>query len=196
MIQIPTKCTYRKGKTEFQVFFSFFMDSISSQFFFYKTMRKNDFFSRKCWSGNRKKGALVFFDSVSGDKNRDYRTNWIEYESHLILQSVSSDFHSFFCDFHTVFLAHPINPKALVVFCIFQGLIHIFKDNFTKFQGNSRTKGTFLNSRSFPGPRLNSRTFPGLCKPVHNKDAFPFTACGVTKFKTEFGSFLFWPFFF
>ena len=29
---------------------------------------------------------------------------------------------------------HPINPKGLVVFYIFQGLIHIFKDDFTKFQ--------------------------------------------------------------
>ena len=27
-----------------------------------------------------------------------------------------------------------MNPKGLVVFYIFQGLIHIFKDDFTKFQ--------------------------------------------------------------
>ena len=40
-----------------------------------------------------------------------------------------------FCYFHIVFV-HPINPKGLVVFYIFQGLIHIFKDNFTKFQDN------------------------------------------------------------
>ena len=32
-------------------------------------------------------------------------------------------------------------------FYIFQRLIHIFKDDFTKFQYNSRTKGTFFQIR-------------------------------------------------
>ena len=70
--------------------------------------------------------------------------NRIEYESHLALLCVSSDFHSFFCNFNTVFFAHPINPKGVVVFYIYQGLIHSFKDDFTKFQDISRIKGTFF----------------------------------------------------
>ena len=53
-------------------------------------------------------------------------------------------FIQFFCDFDTVFFAHPINPKGLFVFYILQELIYIFKDDFTKFQDNSRTKGTFF----------------------------------------------------
>ena len=39
-----------------------------------------------------------------------------------------------FLRFSYSFFAHPINLKELVVFYIFQGLIHISKDNFTKFQ--------------------------------------------------------------
>ena len=34
-------------------------------------------------------------------------------------------------------------------FYIFQRLIHIFKDDFTKFQYNSRTKGTFFKFEAF-----------------------------------------------
>ena len=52
-----------------------------------------------------------------------HKLNRIEYESHLTLQDVSSDFHSVFfyfhtvfCDFHTVFLYYPINQKELIVF--------------------------------------------------------------------------------
>ena len=86
--------------------------------------------------------------------------NRIEYESHLDLRRVSSDFSLIFCDFHT-FFAHSINPKGLVVFSIFQGLIHIFKDILQI----SRTKGTFSNSMSFLGPWSNIRTFPGLPEP-------------------------------
>ena len=64
-----------------------------------------------------------------------HKLNRIEYEPHLALRRVSSDFHSFFLRFSlSFFFAHPINPKGLVVFYIFQGLIHIFKDIFTKFQ--------------------------------------------------------------
>ena len=72
--------------------------------------------------------------------------NRIEYESHLVLRRVSSLFHSvFFYDFDTVFLY----SKGLVAFCNFQGLSHIFKDGFTKFQDNSRTKGTFFIFKEF-----------------------------------------------
>ena len=86
---------------------------------------------------------------VMGTKQfSDKTTHRQQYELHLALWRISSDFNLvFFCDFHTVFLAHPINLKGLVVFFfIFQRLIHIFKDDFTKFQDNSRTKA---------GPRPN-----------------------------------------
>ena len=42
-------------------------------------------------------------------------------------------------------------------FYIFQRLIHIFKDDLTKFQDNSRTKGTFFQGQG--------QFFPGLCEP-------------------------------
>ena len=46
----------------------------------YNTTRKCTFFSRKdeVEIQKNKKGALVFFDSNSSDKTRDYRTNWVE----------------------------------------------------------------------------------------------------------------------
>ena len=88
-----------------------------------------------------------------------HKLNKIEYESHLSLRCVSSCFHSFFCDFHTnFFLAYPVNPKGLV-FYIFQGLIHIFKDDFTKFQDKMHffgIPGVFQEKKS------KSRTFPGI----------------------------------
>ena len=63
----------------------------------------------------------------------------------------------------TQFFAHPINLKGLVVFYIFQRLIHIFKDEFTKFQDSSRTKGTFFQ---IPGDFQDQGQFyPGLCEP-------------------------------
>ena len=79
------------------------------------------------------------------------KLNSIEYESHLALGHVSSDFHSvFFFQFSQFFFAHPINLKGLVVFLyFFQRLIHIFKDDFTKFQDNFRTKGTFCKFQEF-----------------------------------------------
>ena len=61
----------------------------------------------------------------------------------------------FFCDFHTVFFAHPINLKGLVVFLYFQRLIHMFKDDFKKFQDNSRTKGTFFKFQEFSRTKVN-----------------------------------------
>ena len=61
------------------------------------------------------------------------KLNRIEYELHLALQRASSNFNSVFAIYTQFFFAHPINPKGLSVF-YFQGLIHIFKDNFTKFQ--------------------------------------------------------------
>ena len=52
--------------------FSFFKDSISSQFVLNNA--KNALFSAE----NIEVKRLVFFDPDSGDKKRDYRTNWIE----------------------------------------------------------------------------------------------------------------------
>ena len=63
----------------------------------------------------------------------------------------------FFFAIPTQFLAHPINLKGIVGFYIFQRLIHIFKDNLTKFQDNPRTKGTFFQDQG--------QIFSGLCEP-------------------------------
>ena len=72
---------YRNWKTELQDFsriipglFSIFKDSISSQFCI--KQRKNALFFSQKYPNE----ALDFFDSDTGYKNRDYRTNWIEYE--------------------------------------------------------------------------------------------------------------------
>ena len=51
--------------------FLFFKDSISSQFCITQRL-KVDFFSAR---SSEMKGALDFFDSDTGDKNQDYRTN-------------------------------------------------------------------------------------------------------------------------
>ena len=70
-----------------------------------------------------------------------------------------SIFLQFLCDFHTVFFAHPINLKGLVLFYIFQRLIHIFDDDFTKFQDRRhffQIPGVFQDHGQF---------FPGLCEP-------------------------------
>ena len=103
--------SYGNGKTEFQDFsrtipgfFSFFKDSISSQFCI-KQRENAVFFSLKTSKWKYTKGALVFFDSDSSDK-KTHKLNRIEYKSHLTLQHVSSDFHSFFYDFQTVFFLH------------------------------------------------------------------------------------------
>ena len=54
--------------------FSFFKDLISSQFCITQRFKVHFFQSEaEKWIG-----ALHFFDSDTGDKNRDYRTNWIE----------------------------------------------------------------------------------------------------------------------
>ena len=58
---------------------------------------------------------------------------------------------------HSFFSASHKSERNSCIFYIFQRLIHIFKEDLTKFQDNSRTKGTF-----FPVPRPN---FPGLCEP-------------------------------
>ena len=47
-------------------------------------------------------------------------------------------------------------------FYIFQRLIDIFKDDFTKFQYNSRTKGTFFQIRGVFQDQ--GKIFPGLCE--------------------------------
>ena len=51
--------------------FSFFKDSISSQFSYNTTFKSGPFSAR---SGEMK-GTLDFFDFDTSDKNRDYRTN-------------------------------------------------------------------------------------------------------------------------
>ena len=69
---------------------------------------------------------------------------------------------------------HPINLKGLVVFYIFQRLIHIFKDDFTKIQDNSRTKGTFFQ---IPGVFQDQDQFQGLFQVCAN----PVTGYGFFK---------------
>ena len=81
-------------------------------------------------------------------------------------------FTQFFAIFTQFFFVHPINLKGLVVFYIFQRLIYIFKDYFTKFQDNSWTKGTFLEFQ-FSTNKVKfkdfSRSVPTLWKTgVHN----------------------------
>ena len=51
-----------------------------------------------------------------------------------------------------------MNSKGLV-FYIFQGLIHIFKDDFTNFQDNSRTKGTFIKFQEFSETKVKFKDF-------------------------------------
>ena len=79
-------------------------------------------------------------------------------------------FTHFFCDFDSfffVFFAHPINPKGQVVFYIFQGLTHTFKDDFTKFQDHSRTKGSFFQ---IPGVFQDQGQIPGVFRSVGTLD--------------------------
>ena len=68
------------GKQKSKTFPGLFQDFFILQgpdFFqiLYGTTFKKDFFSAR---SGKMKGALDFFDSDTGDKNRDYRTNWIE----------------------------------------------------------------------------------------------------------------------
>ena len=69
--------SFWNGKTEFQGFsrtFSFYKDLNSAQFCITQRLKVH-FFKPEA---SKYKGALDFFDSDTGDKNRDYRTNWIE----------------------------------------------------------------------------------------------------------------------
>ena len=150
----------RNGKTEFQdysrAFFSFFKISISSQFCI-KQHKKCTFFSRKHRSEKAHSFSLILILVI---KNRTlHKLNRIG-----VTPCSWTCIKWFSLSFQKVFFAHPINPKGLV-FYIFQGLIHIFKEILQ----NSRTipgqKALFSNSRNFPRPRSNSRTFPGLCEP-------------------------------
>ena len=76
-------------------------------------------------------------------------------------------FTQFFAIFIGFFFAYPINPIGLVVFYIFQELIHIFKDNFTKFKDNSSTKGTFFQ---IPGVFSDQCQIQGLFQVCTNPD--------------------------
>ena len=57
----------------------------------------------------------------------------------------------FFCTSH--------KSEGLVVFYIFQSLIHIFKDDFAKFQDNSRTKGSFFKFQEFFRTKVRLKNF-------------------------------------
>ena len=65
---------YENEKTEFQDFF-FIFQGLNFFQILYKTTRKNALFSALNVEVEIEKGALVFFDSDSGDKNWDYFTN-------------------------------------------------------------------------------------------------------------------------
>ena len=129
--------------------FFIFQGPISSNFCV-KQREKMHFFQTEA---SKWKGTLNFFDSDTDDKNRDYCTNRIEYESHLTLRRVFSYFHSVYAIFTQVFFAHPINLKGLVVYLIFFKDLFIFsglilqnsrtKSTFFKFQESSRTKVKF-----------------------------------------------------
>ena len=58
--------------------------------------------------------------------------------------------------------AHRINPtewKRIGVFYYFHGKVHIFKDNFTKFQDNSRTNGTILKFQEISRTKVKFKDF-------------------------------------
>ena len=61
------------------------------------------------------------------------------------------------------FFAHPINLKGLVVSYIFRRLIHIFKDDFTKFHENSRPKDTFFKFKEFFRTKVKIQVLFQVC---------------------------------
>ena len=72
----------------------------------------------------------------------------------------------FFCDFHTVFFAHPINLKGLVVFLYFSKTNSCFQGCFYKILGQFQDKRHFFQ---IPGVfQDQGQIFPGLCKPCKN----------------------------
>ena len=80
-------------------------------------------------------------------------------------------FTQFFCDFQTVCFAHPINPIGLV-FYIFQGLIHIFKDDFYKIPGQFQ-EGTYLKFQEFSRTKVKFKDISSLCEPLSDKNDSP-----------------------
>ena len=66
-------------------------------------------------------------------------------------------FIQFFCDLHTVFLAHPINLKGLVVFLYFSKTNSYFQGRFYKIPGQFQDKRHFFQDQG--------QIFPGLCEP-------------------------------
>ena len=157
--------SYGNGKTEFQDFFrtfSFFKDSISSQFCI-RQSENAPFFQPEA---SRWKGALDFFDSDTGDKNQDYRINWIEKNSSCtsLFDVYLAIFSQFFLRFSHSFSAHPINLKGLVVFLYFSKTNSYFQEWFVQ---NSRTKGSFFsNSMSFPRQGQIQGLFQVCANPV------------------------------
>ena len=98
---------------------------------------------------SKRKAALDFFDSDTGDKKRDYRTNWIEYQWHLALRRVSSYFHSVFFAIFTGFFCASHKSERTSCILYFSKTNSYFKNDFTKFQDNSRKKGTFFQIPRF-----------------------------------------------
>ena len=172
MLIVCTGFVMGNGKKEFQDFFIF--QGLNFFPISYKTMWKNALFQPKI---SKWKGALVFFDSDSGDKNLDYHTNWIEYESHLALGRVSSDFHSVLGNFTKFFCASHKSERTRILY--FSRINSYFQGWFYKIQGQFKDKGHFFQ---IPGPRSNSRTFPGLCEPCLYILRWSFKNSGFWKF--------------
>ena len=82
----------------------------------------------------------------------------MEYELHLALWRVSSDFHSvFFCDFHTVICASHKSERTSCIF-IFSKTNSYFQGWFYKIPGQFQDKRHFLFQDQ-------GQIFPGLCEP-------------------------------
>ena len=60
-----------------------------------------------------------------------------------------------------------MNMKGLLVFDTFQGLIHIFKDDFTKFKNNLRTKGSFFKFHEFSRTKVKFKDFSRSVHPEY-----------------------------
>ena len=84
--------------------FSFFKNSISSQFCITQRL-KVYFFSQKRRNVKAHSISLILTPVIK--PGLPHNLNRIEYKLHLALRRASSDFHSVFCDFHTVFLRIP-----------------------------------------------------------------------------------------
>ena len=127
-----------------------------------------DFFSQK--RRNERRTRFLWFwqqqQSDTGDKNRDYRTNWIEWNTSctslfdvypaIFIQLL------FFCDFYTVFFAHLINLIGLNVFLYFSKAYSYFQGWFYKIPVQFQDKRHYFQIlRVFQD---QGKIFPGLCE--------------------------------